>query len=215
MPLLDEQLGYYRPALMVLFGAVGLLLVIGCLNVASLLLTRALSRDREIAVRIAMGASPRQLVTQLLAESLVLSVAGAAVGIVAAAVALPLILSVTPVSVPRLDEASIDVRALGLGLVVVIVTTLFFGLVPALLLLKRQLSHRSQVRRARQLARRAPDLLGARRRRGRAGLRAARQLGAARAHRVADDADADRRQRRAGGDDDRAAVGRRRSRRGR
>ena len=93
VPLLDEQLGYYRPALMVLFGAVGLLLVIGCLNVASLLLTRALSREREIAVRIAMGAAPRQLVTQLLAESLVLSLAGAAVGVVAAAAALPLILS--------------------------------------------------------------------------------------------------------------------------
>lgn len=95
IPLLDEQLGYYRPALMVMFGAVGLLLVIGCLNVASLLLTRALSRDREIAVRIAMGATPRQLVTQLLAESLVLSVAGAALGLVAAAAALPL-LSVWP-----------------------------------------------------------------------------------------------------------------------
>ena len=87
VPLLDEQLGYYRPALMVLFGAVGLLLVIGCLNVASLLLTRALSREREIAVRVAMGAAPRQLVTQLLAESCVLSVAGAVVGIVAAAAA--------------------------------------------------------------------------------------------------------------------------------
>jgi predicted permease len=80
IPLLDEQLGYYRPALMVLFGAVGLLLVIGCLNVASLLLTRALSREKEIAVRVAMGASPRQLVTQLLAESAVLSVAGAVTG---------------------------------------------------------------------------------------------------------------------------------------
>ena len=140
IPLLDEQLGYYRPALMVLFGAVGLLLVIGCLNVASLLLTRALSRDREIAVRIAMGASPRQLVTQLLAESLVLSVAGAGVGIVAAAVSLPLILGITPIDVPRLDEATVDFRALGLGVVVVVVTTLFFGLVPALLLLKTQLS---------------------------------------------------------------------------
>ena len=92
MPLLDEQLGYYRPALMVMFGAVGLLLRDRLLNVASLLLTRALSRDREIAVRMAMGAAPRQLVTQLLAESLVLSVAGALVGVVAPAVALPLIL---------------------------------------------------------------------------------------------------------------------------
>lgn len=140
IPLLDEQLGYYRPALMVMFGAVGLLLVIGCLNVASLLLTRALSRDREIAVRIAMGATPRQLVTQLLAESLVLSVAGAALGLVAAAAALPLLLNLTPVDIPRLDEAQINLRALGLGAAVVVVATLFFGLLPALLLLKKQLS---------------------------------------------------------------------------
>jgi predicted permease len=139
IPLLDEQLGYYRPALMVLFGAVGLLLVIGCLNVASLLLTRALSREREIAVRVAMGAAPRQLVTQLLAESLVLSVAGAVVGIAAAAAALPVILSLTPVDIPRLDEASVNFRALGLGLIVVLVTTILFGLMPALLLLRSQL----------------------------------------------------------------------------
>jgi putative ABC transport system permease protein len=140
VPLLDEQLGYYRPALMVLFGAVALLLVIGCLNVASLLLTRALSREKEVAVRIAMGAAPRQLVTQLLAESLVLSVVGAAIGVIATVVALPIIQSLTPLDIPRLDEATVDLRALALGLVVVVVTTIFFGLVPALLLLRGQLS---------------------------------------------------------------------------
>jgi putative ABC transport system permease protein len=140
VPLLDEQLGYYRPALMVLFGAVGLLLLIGCLNVASLLLTRALSRDREIAVRIAMGASPRQLVTQLLSESLVLSVAGAGLGILSAAAALPLLVGITPIDIPRLEDASVDLRALGLGVAVIFVTTIFFGLVPALLMLKTQLT---------------------------------------------------------------------------
>ncbi|HQZ38177.1 MAG TPA: FtsX-like permease family protein [Vicinamibacterales bacterium] len=119
MPLLDEQLGYYRPALLVLFGAVGLLLVIGVLNVASLLLTRALSREREIAVRVALGASPRQIVRQLLGEGLALSAAGAAVGVVAAALALPLIVRMMPVEIPRLSEAGINVRALGLGLAVV------------------------------------------------------------------------------------------------
>jgi predicted permease len=136
--LLDEELGYYRPALMVLFGAVALLLIIGVLNVATLLLTRALSREKEIAVRVALGAAPRQLVTQLMAESLVLSVAGAITGIAATAAALPLIISFTPVQIPRLEEAGIDVRALGLCLAVVAVTTVVFGLVPALLLLRTQ-----------------------------------------------------------------------------
>ena len=139
IPLLDEQLGYYRPALMVLFGAVGILLVIACLNVASLLLTRALSREREIAVRVTMGAAPRQLVVQLLAESGVLSVAGAVVGWLAATATLPLIVRLMPVSIPRLEEASVDARALGLGLALIVATTLFFGLVPALVLLRSQL----------------------------------------------------------------------------
>lgn len=139
IPLLDEQLGYYRPALMVLFGAVGLLLIIGCLNVASLLLTRALSREKEIAVRVAMGASPRQLIVQLLAESAVLSVAGAVVGTLAAMVSLPLLVSLMPVSIPRLEDAAVDARALALGLAVIVGTTIFFGLVPALVLLRSQI----------------------------------------------------------------------------
>ncbi len=139
IPLLDEQLGYYRPALMVLFGAVGLLLVIGCLNVASLLLTRALSREREIAVRVAMGASPRQLIAQLLAESAVLSVAGAAVGTLAATITLPLLVSVMPLSIPRFEEAAVDGRALAVGLAVIVATTIFFGLVPALVLMRGQI----------------------------------------------------------------------------
>ncbi len=140
VPLLDEELGYYRPALMVLFGAVALLLIIGVLNVATLLLTRALSREKEIAVRVALGAAPRQLVTQLMAESLVLSVAGAAVGILATFAALPIIIGFTPVQIPRLEEAGVDIRALGLCLSVVGVTTVIFGLVPALLLLRTQVT---------------------------------------------------------------------------
>lgn len=140
VPILDDQLGYYRPALLVLFGAVGLLLVIGCLNVASLLLTRALARDREIAVRFALGAAPRQLVTQLLAESLVLSAAGAIAGLIFAAGALPVIVAIAPVPIPRLAEAAINPRVLLFCLGLIVVTTLVFGLVPALVAMRRQLA---------------------------------------------------------------------------
>jgi putative ABC transport system permease protein len=137
VPLLNDQLGYYRPALYVLFGAVGLLFVIGCLNVASLLLTRALSREREVAVRTALGASPGQIITQLLAESFTLSVAGAALGLVVALLALPVILAVSPVEVPRLAEAAVSGRVLTLALGLVAAMTMVFGLVPAVVLVRR------------------------------------------------------------------------------
>jgi putative ABC transport system permease protein len=139
VPLLDDQLGYYRPALLVMFGAVGLLLVIGCLNVASLLLARALARDREVAVRVALGATRRQIVTQLLAESLVLSVAGIGAGLAFSAVALPIIVALTPVTIPRLSEAAISGRVLVFAMGVAATTTIGFGLVPGLVLLRRQL----------------------------------------------------------------------------
>ena len=138
--VLDEQLGYYRPALAVLFGAVALLCAIGCLNVASLLLTRSLSREREMAVRTAMGATPRHMIVQLLAEGAVLSIGGALAGVAAAFAALPLIVATTPVEIPRLAEASINLRVLGFAVVVAILTTMIFGLVPALVLMKRNLA---------------------------------------------------------------------------
>ena len=140
IPLVEEQLGYYRPALIVLFGAVGLLMVIGCLNVASLLLTRALSREREVAVRTALGASPRHLVVQLLSEAAVLSVAGAIVGVFAAAIAIPLLVATSPVNIPRLDEAAINLRVMGFATVIATATTLVFGLLPGLVLVRRRLS---------------------------------------------------------------------------
>jgi putative ABC transport system permease protein len=137
VPLLDEQLGYYRPALIVLFGAVGLLMVISCLNVASLLLTRALGREREMAVRTALGASPLHLSAQLLAEGTVLSIAGGAVGLVAAAIALPLIVAHTPMPIPRLAEAAINPRVFAFVFASAAITTIVFGLVPALVAVRR------------------------------------------------------------------------------
>jgi len=139
VPLLEDTLGYYRPALWVLFGAVGLLFVIGCLNVASLLLTRALGREREVTVRVALGAAPRQLVTQLLAESFLLSLAGAAAGLFVAYIGLPLLSATLPVEVPRLSDAAINGRVLALALGLIGVMTMVFGLVPALLLVKRSI----------------------------------------------------------------------------
>ena len=101
VPLLNDQLGYYRPALYVLFGAVGLLFVIGCLNVASLLLTRALTREREIAVRTAIGAAPRHIVVAAARrEPDPVRRPARSLGLLVALVALPLIVAVTPVDDP-------------------------------------------------------------------------------------------------------------------
>lgn len=140
VPLLDNMLGYYRPALLVLLGAVALLLVTSCLNVASLLLARASIRAREIAIRAALGASRRRLLQQMLIESLVLATAGTAAGALGALVLLKLGSSWIPVAVPRLHETGVDLRLLSFAVAVVVGTSILFGLLPALILSRTQAS---------------------------------------------------------------------------
>ena len=132
VPLLDDMLGYYRPALFVLLGAVGLVLLTACLNVASLLLARATVRAREIAVRAALGASADGWCARCCVESLLLAAAGTAAGAVAALALLKAAIAVLPASVPRLAETTIDLRCLLFALAVVAATALIFGLLPAL-----------------------------------------------------------------------------------
>jgi putative ABC transport system permease protein len=128
----DSLVGGLRPSLLVLLAAVGFVLLIACANVANLLLARATAREREIAVRKALGASGGRLVRQLLSESILLSVCGGALGVFLAAALLPAVRSISPGVVPRLAEAKIDGMVLIFSLLLCVITGIVFGLVPAL-----------------------------------------------------------------------------------
>ena len=121
-----------RTRVQVLLVAVGLLLLMGCVNVANLLLARATVRQREMSVRAALGAGRGRIARQLLTESLVLAVIGAAMGVLLATLAVPVLRDMGQTAIPRLDELSIDWRVVSFGIGASLVTGILFGIAPAL-----------------------------------------------------------------------------------
>ena len=129
-PLRAVVFGPARPALGVLLGAVGLLLLIACANVANLLLARSASRVREVAVRASLGAGPGRLARQFLVESLVLTFLGAALGVLVAYAGLDLLLALAPGEIPRLSAVRIDLRVLAFTLGISTAVGIAFGMIP-------------------------------------------------------------------------------------
>jgi len=121
-----------RLALWMLFGAVALVLLIACTNVANLMLARGITREREMAIRIALGAGRIRLMRQMLTESALLSLLGGAVGLLIASWGIRAILSFSPPNIRNLDSVTIDTRVLAFTTVVALLTSLLFGLAPAL-----------------------------------------------------------------------------------
>ena len=131
MSLKEKVVGNTRVALIVLLVAVGFVLLIACANVAHMLLARAAARQREVAVRLALGATHLQIVRQFLVESLILASLGGLVGLALAAAGIRLLIALAPGDLPRVEQVAIDGQVLAFTLGVSMLTGLIFGLVPA------------------------------------------------------------------------------------
>jgi putative ABC transport system permease protein len=141
-PLQQVLVQDVRTTLLILLGAVGLVLAIACVNVALLLTVRSAARQKEIAIRIALGIDPKRLIRQLLIEGTLISFLGGLLGLLLAKLTFTLMISTLPGDLPRLDEIRMDVYVLAFTFVLSVVTGIVFGLVPAIQYSRMELSER-------------------------------------------------------------------------